>query len=145
MTMWSACVLNVSPQTPPARFSWNSGFKLVAHSSCCSDRYSQWQAEVLERGSSLTPLSCCDSHSQGWRLSGYSLSLRIWKTLRCIFFTHIMVTFIATTGISWSCAPSQSSSRSRHWHSSGTTPSTVDVDERGREAISMKCSYWVTT
>lgn len=72
---------------------------------------------------------------------------------RGLFSTHIMVTFIATTGMSWSCAPSQSSSRSRHWHSSGTIPSTGDMEWRrkghqricqstGHSAKVPKCQDW---
>lgn len=56
----------------------------------------------------------------------------IEKKNKGVFSTHIMVTFIATTGISSSCAPSQSSSRSRHWQSSGTTPNTGGMEERGK-------------
>lgn len=41
--------------------------------------------------------------------------------------THIMVTFVDTVGTSLKWAPLQSSSRSMHWHSAGTSPST----ERG--------------
>ena len=62
---------------------------------------------------------------------GSAGALGYWK-IKGLFSTHIMVTFIATTGMSWSWAPSQSSSRSLHWQSSGTTPSTGGREERGK-------------
>lgn len=68
--------------------------------------------------------------ASGWKPPSESLEI---KTRWNIGFTHIMVTFTATAGTSWSWALSQTSSRSWHWQSSGTTPSTGETAGRERD------------
>jgi len=66
--------------------------------------------------SHTTPTNCCHTPHTGHE-------------------THIMVTLMDTVGTSLKCAPSQSSSRSLHWHSAGTVPSTPWQKGREKERI----------
>lgn len=93
--------------------------------------------------SSFLSLKLAKAHSTAIQLLPHHGRMRQAGVFVC-FFTHIMVTFVATTGTSSSRVLSQSSSRSRHWHSSGTTPSTGEVTRIGTGMrASFRLSSWV--
>lgn len=99
----------------PIKMSSQRDSQSVGH----NHKWLRWKSKQLADSGSLSRL----------RIKASPDSLEI-KTCWNIYFTHIMVTFMATAGTSWSWALSQTSSRSWHWHSSGTTPSTGEDRER---------------